>query len=255
LLAGRTPGVIGLVDADSWPRMLVEDIRSEASGWEVRPLGPVVRDQRAVPSSAETRLIRAGSAIMAAAADEAAALGSDSHRARAVLELRLRGHGFTDVVIQTGRAPDRAALLEVTGEYRHTWIHVSRTQADRLPAWWHALAAATSAAIGEARPGVNIEQLTEAASASLAVHGDRVPAGTVMGVRAVNQVDMATNGEIAPLTGDRLFVEGAAVVIGVELEVGDGGRSAMADTVLLTEGGVENLTATHDHQRLRELQP
>ena len=71
LVAEGGTGTLGLVDAQLWPASIVDEIREAIPGWDLRMLGSLVRDQRAVPSPAETALLRTGAAILSQAVDAA----------------------------------------------------------------------------------------------------------------------------------------------------------------------------------------
>ena len=239
LLADRHPGVVGLVDADLWPESIVDDLRTSVGEWEVRLLGPIVRDQRATPSPAELKLLRRGARILADAAEEASRPGLPIQERVAVLEQSIRGSGFADLIVETSPCGGDAVSLQVTGEFRHGWLHVSRlvTGTSRAP-WIRALQASLESAIEVARAGTNLPALLAAVERDLV----DLPAGASWDVRCVNQADLATNGELQPDDDADTFLLGAVVVIAVELVVAGLVRATVAETVLLTEQGAEPLT-------------
>jgi len=253
MLAERPVGVVGLVDAGLWPDAVVQEIRDAVSGWELRLLGPVVRDQRQVPSAAELALLRQGARALSLAVDEASDWGLDIRSRIATVELALRGGGFTDVMVETAQTRHGVASLSVTGEYRHGWLHCSRlvSSGDDEP-WTAALRAALAAAVAAAHGGVTSSQLTAAAEP----HLTGLPEGVVWSVRCVNQTDMATNGELEQDDLGKQHPTGAVVVVTVEVLLAGLDRAVVADTVLLGTDGAEVLTtsgknATPDAQEQR----
>ncbi|GAA3788959.1 MULTISPECIES: hypothetical protein [Amycolatopsis] len=201
-LDDRQPGTLGLVDAALWPAPLIEEVSAAAPGWVVRPLDGLVRRFRLRPSEAEKTLLRqAGTAL--AGAVSAATVSGLSHRERvAAAELHARDAGFTDVLV---RASDTS--VEITGQYRTSWLRVARDPA---------LAADLRAAVGAVADGVRT--------------GD-VPA------RVVHHADLSTDGEYLGRSPDRVLGAGEVVVVAVER-----GDAVAADTVLVTATGAESLT-------------
>jgi len=117
-LAGRRPGVAGLIGADLWPAAVADEVTAAVPQWTVRPLGALVRAHRARPSAAEEALIRTASGLIAGALDGAG--GSIAE-----LERRLRGAGFLDVRI-TATTAGGSTSLQVLGQYRTVWAYVAR---------------------------------------------------------------------------------------------------------------------------------
>lgn len=227
-LAERTAGVVGLVDRPLWPVDLVGEVTGAATGWDVRALGGLVREQRLVPSPAELALLRDGARVLRRGFDDAARPELPERERVAVLEHRLRGDGFTEVLVNS-----TSTTLEVTGQYRHGWLH----RADPVrpgDAWGRPLAYALDAVLGEVVGGLTSDELTAAASPMLA----GLPAGTEWHVICVNQADLATGGEYTTAAAMPL---GAVVVVGVELIFRDGGRTATARTVLVGPDGAQSL--------------
>ncbi|MFB9839042.1 aminopeptidase P family N-terminal domain-containing protein, partial [Actinoallomurus acaciae] len=75
LLDESEPGTVGLVGAARWPAAVIDEVTAALPGWVVRPLGPVIRDRRAVPSDAEETLLRTASSALDAAVRKAARAG------------------------------------------------------------------------------------------------------------------------------------------------------------------------------------
>ena len=241
LVADRSSGTVGLVDADLWPASIVDEIREAVPNWELRLLGSVVRDQRAFPSSAEIELLRRGAEILNHAVDAASEPGFSTTGRIALLERDIRGGGFTDTAIETSMTDDGVLSLQVTGEYRHGWPHVSRLVAtEGETPWQRFLPAALSAVIQSVRPGGAWSSLVDAAEKELA----GLPGDAVWQLRCVNQADMATSGELLPAAYDRRPPEvGEVVVLSLEVLHSGQSRSVVAETILLTADGVEQLTA------------
>jgi hypothetical protein len=242
LVAGGGAGTLGLVDADLWPASIVDEIRAAIPGWDLRMLGSLVRDQRAVPSPAETELLRAGAAILSDAVDTASAPGLSTTERIASLERDIRGGGFTDVAIQTDLTDDGLLCLQVSGEYRHGWPHASRLVAtEGQTVLLRVLPAALAAAIRSVRPGASWDSLTAAAESELV----GLPDDAVWELRCVNQADMATNGELLSAEHRRRTPGvGEAVVLSLEVLHSGNARSVVAETILITADGAELLTTT-----------
>ena len=241
LVEGIDTGRIGLVDAELWPGAIVDEIREAVPHWDLQLLGSLVRDQRAFPSPAEIALLRTGAAILSEAVDSASALGLSTTERIALLERDIRGGGFTDAAIETSITDDGVLSLQVTGQYRHGWPHASRLVATEGETTWQAvLSAALSAAIQAVRPGAVWSSLVEAAENELT----RLPGDAVWQLRCVNQADMATGGELLPAAYALRPPEVGEVVV-LSLEVLHSGqyRSVVAETILLTADGVEQLTS------------
>jgi Creatinase/Prolidase N-terminal domain len=222
LLEGIEPGVLGLVDAGLWPATAVEEVRAAAPGWEIRPLGGLVREQRLVPSAAERALLRDAQAHLDGALTAAAA-ASEGERV-AVVERALRGAGFTDVLAEVVHGPGGVAAVDVTGQYRFCWVRGARL-VGATPSWVAGLDEALAAAVAAVAPGVAASVPVAAGEGALG----GLPAGAVGSVAVVHQADLSTGGDYAdpaePLPA------GAVVVVGVEVLFPDGGRVAVTETV------------------------
>ena len=245
LLEDYRAGAVGLVDADLWPAAVVDELRELNPDWDLRLLGSVVRDQRALPSPAEVELLRRGADILSRAADTASTLGLSVTDRVAVLERDIRGGGFTDVIINTSATDDGVVSLQVTGEYRHGWLHTSRLAAiDGETPWMSLLPAALNAAIESMRPGATLSSLAHAAQTQLA----GLPDDATWHLRCVNQSDMATNGELQLCSEDPPAAMGEVVVMSLEVLFPGHQHAVVADTIMLTADGVERLTApTYTH--------
>ena len=131
------PGVIGLVDAALWPTTTVDEVRAAAPGWDVRPLGGLVREQRLVPSAAELGLLGTATGHLSTALD--AVLGPDLPDGEriALLEQALRGAGYTDLMVEVVHGPDGVSAVEATGQFRFSWLRAARlvTPAAGAPQW------------------------------------------------------------------------------------------------------------------------
>ncbi|NEK59117.1 hypothetical protein GCU56_14720 [Geodermatophilus sabuli] len=242
LVEGREPGVIGLVDAALWPATVVEQVTGAAPAWEVRLLGGIVREQRLVPSAAELALLRDGARSLGRAMDQATGSGGQPAEAVAVLEGEVRSAGFTDLMTEVSRTSDGVVSLEVTGEYRHGWLHAGRIldPSSPEPHWLPTLRAGFEAAVGAVDGAARFSDVTAAAEAVL---GD-LPADAAWYVRCVNQADMATNGEYESVSPTTPLPDGAVVVVGIEVVFADGGRAAVAETVLVGPHGAERIAVS-----------
>jgi Xaa-Pro aminopeptidase len=241
LVGDDRPGAVGLVDADLWPALIVDELRESIPDWELRLLGSTIRDRRAFPSPAEIELLRRGSAILIDAIDAAAAPGLSTTDRVALLERHIRGGGFTDTAIETAVTDDGVVTLQATGEYRHGWPHVSRVVATGVDAQWPALlSAGLAAAITSLRADVPWEDVVQSAADELT----GLPSGATWKLRCVNQADMATAGELLSAEHEQRTPEAGEVVI-LSIEVVHPGhtRSVVADTLLVTADGAEVLTA------------
>jgi hypothetical protein len=232
---GAVAGTVGLVGAARWPASVVEEVTAALPGWTVRPLGPVIRDRRAVPSGAEEALLRTASSALDVAAGDAARAGISSVERVSTLERLLRGAGFLDVRVATAAASDGTESVQVTGQYRTVWTHVARVaDGPSRPA----VTAVLDAAIGAVTAGAPVSGL--AAAAGPAIEG--LPPDAHVDVRWIDQADLATFGEYA--RGDAGLKEGAIGAVVVEVVFADGGFLTAAETVQVTGGGAERLTAT-----------
>jgi hypothetical protein len=236
-LDGRGTGTIGLVDAPLWPSSVVGQVRAAVPGWDVRPLGGLVRDQRAVPSEAELALLRRGGQVLAAAADAATEAGLTVPARVAAVERVLRGAGFLDVFVHPTTTTDGAVSLRITGQYRTCWLQVSRL-ADARGDWPAALREALAGAVGATIAGATGWHLATAADAALST----LPDGATATVTWVNQADLATGGDYRPKAPDVPLPDGSVVVVAVDVLFADGGYAALADTVLVGPAAVQSLT-------------
>ncbi|HEY1700199.1 MAG TPA: hypothetical protein VGG75_10855 [Trebonia sp.] len=230
--------VIGLVGADLWPASVADEIRQALPGRHVREVGDIAREARLAPSGPELALLRRGGVLLGRALGPAAADGLTRNARIAAAERGLRGEGFLDVFARAEEAPDGFLSLQVTGQFRHLWLHASRLVGGPGPDWPAALARGLAAAVAAARPGVSADELTAAAGPALA----SLPPGIAARVRWTHQADMATGGEYLRYPADLPIPLGAAVVITVDAEFGDGRHAAVADTVAVTDNGTESLT-------------
>jgi hypothetical protein len=239
LMADRAPGVVGLVDGALWPGSVVDEVTAALPGWDVRVLGGVVRDQRLVPSTAELALLRAGGAVLQQALSASTVAGVSATERIAVVEQQLRGSGFTDLTAEVSTTTDGVLTLEVTGEYRHGWLHAARLVQGRAAATWvTAVEEALGAAVAAVAEGSRTATLTAAAEPALA----SLPAGASWYLSCVNQADMATHGELQ--SSDDALLGGSVVVVGIEVLFQDGGRAAVADTVLVAQHHAQSLTSS-----------
>jgi hypothetical protein len=232
LLGWSEPGALGLVGAALWPAAVVEEVTAALPGWTVRPLGPVIRDRRAVPSANEEALLRTASSLLGDAIAKAGRAGLTSDERVSMLERLLRGAGFLDVRIGTSAASDGTASVRVTGQYRTVWAHVARVMDGD-----NAAEVVLDAAIAAARAGASEADLAAAAAGPAEPVGD-----ALVDVRWIDQADLATFGEYA--TGDGPLREGAIGVVNVELVFADGGSLTAAETVRIGASGAERLTRT-----------
>ncbi|GAA5115404.1 aminopeptidase P family N-terminal domain-containing protein [Pseudonocardia adelaidensis] len=224
LLGGLEPGVLGLVDAALCPATAVEEVRAAAPGWEIRPLGGLVREQRLVPSAAERALLRDAQAHLEAGLDAVSATGGSDGERIALVEQALRGAGFTDVFAEVVHGPDGVAAVDVTGQYRFCWVRAARLVGPNPP-WARELDRALAAAVAAVAPGVAASAPVTAAEEVLA----GLPAGAVASATVVHQADLSTGGDYADPAEP--VPAGAVVVVGVEVLFPDGGRVAVTETV------------------------
>jgi Xaa-Pro aminopeptidase len=243
LLGDLAVGTVGLVDAPLWPAAVVEEIRAALPGWQVRELGGLVREQRAVASQHELALLRQGAEVVGRAADEAAGDGLGAHDRVSLVERIVRGAGFLDVLVNTSATSDGVDCVQVTGQFRTGWLHASRlTGTAGHAAWPSALRDALDSAIAAAAAGASGDALAAAAGPSLS----GLPDGAGAQVSWVNQTDLASGGEYRTRAGDTPLVAGSVVSVTVDVLFADGGYAAVADTVLITAGAAQNLTRTTD---------
>ncbi|MCI2418782.1 hypothetical protein MOQ72_15175 [Saccharopolyspora sp. K220] len=211
LVAGREPGTLGLVDASLWPTALIDEVSAAAPGWVVRPLEGLVRQFRIRPSEEEKALLRQASVALAKAAEEATGAGLSRQERISVAERVVRDAGFTDVLV---RATDTS--VEITGQHRNSWLRIAREVEQGT------LAAALRNVLAAVADGVTTGSLAEATDAQ---------------VRVVHHADLSTDGEYASHSPSRQLAAGDVVVVSVGSP-----ESTAADTVVITESGVENLT-------------
>jgi hypothetical protein len=236
---GRENGTIGLVDAALWPAEVAGEIVDAVPGWEVRRLGGLVREQRLVPSAAETELLRAAGRILDDAAAKATVAGSTAGSRVETVERALRGGGFLDLYPSSLSTSDGVTSFAVTGQYRMNWVHASRVLDDG--GWPDALKEALAKAIAAARSGTTVGALAEAAAPALA----KLPEGAKAEVRWVNQADLSTAGEFRAQEPGTVLADGEAGAVSVEVAFADGGAAAVAETVRVTDGEPEHLTGAH----------
>jgi hypothetical protein len=221
LLGEDAPGTVGLVGAARWPAAVVEEVTAALPGWTVRPLGPLIRDRRAVPSAAEEALVRTASSALATAAADAARPGLAPAERVSLLERELRGAGFLDVRAATATAADGTESVRVTGQYRTVWAHVARL------------------VDGPSAPAVNavLESAVDAVAAGRPASA--LSSDASVDVRWIDQADLATFGEYART--DTVLREGAIGAVVVEVVAG-GGFLTAAETVRVGATGAERLT-------------
>lgn len=225
LLQGAEPGVLGLVDAGLWPATAVEEVRAAAPGWEIRPLGGLVRELRLVPSAAERALLRDAQGHLEAALAAAAVAGVVDGERIALVEQSLRGAGFTDVLAEVVHGPGGVCAVDVTGQYRFCWVRGARLVEGASASWVGDLARALAAGVAAVAAGVAASVPVAAAERVLG----GLPAGAVGSVAVVHQADLSTGGDYAD-PGEPLPA-GAVVVVAVEVLFPDGGRVAVTETV------------------------
>ncbi|MGK3203419.1 aminopeptidase P family N-terminal domain-containing protein [Amycolatopsis sp. MEPSY49] len=235
-LLDRPTGTVGLVDAALWPADVAEEIVAAVPGWQVRRLGGLVREQRLVPSAAETELLRAAGRILDDAAAKATVAGSTAGSRVETVERALRGNGFLDLYPQSLSTSDGVTSFAVTGQYRMNWVHASRVLDDG--GWPDALKEALASAIAAAKAGATVGALAEAAAPALA----KLPEGAKAEVRWVNQADLSTAGEFRAQEPEAVLADGEAGAVSVEVAFADGGTAAVAETVRVTDGEPEHLT-------------
>ncbi|HEY3481101.1 MAG TPA: hypothetical protein VGL02_19590, partial [Streptomyces sp.] len=208
------------------------EIVAAVPGWAVRRLGGLVREQRLVPSAAETELLRAAGRILDDAAAKATVAGSRVE----TVERALRGAGFLDLYPASLSTSDGVMSFGVTGQYRMNWVHSSRVLGDA--GWADALKEALARAIAAVEAGATVGSLGEAAAPALA----KLPGDARAEVRWVNQADLSTAGEFRAQDSASVLTEGEAGAVSVEVAFADGGNAAVAETVRVTDGEPEPLT-------------
>ena len=238
LLGDLPTGTVGLVDAALWPASVVDEVRTALPGWELRELGGLVRDRRAVASEHEQALLRTGGEIVGRAADQAVGDGLDGFGRVSVVERVVRGAGFLDAQITRSSTSDGVESVQVTGQFRTGWLHAARFAGSA--AWTLALDDALAAAVSAAKAGASVESLAEAAGPALAA----LPEGANAQVGWVNQADLSSRGEYRSRTGG--LAAGQVGAVTVDVLFADGGYAAVADTVLITSGHAQSLTGTRD---------
>jgi hypothetical protein len=237
LLGEGEPGTVGLVGAGRWPAAVVEEVTAALPGWTVRPLGPVIRDLRAVPTSAEEALLRTAAAALDDAAGEAGRDGLSTADRVAAFERLLRSGGFLDVRAAVAMASDGTESVQVTGQYRTVWAHLARVlDGPSRPA----VTAVLDAALGAVRADAPVSDLAAAAGPAIA----GLPSGAHVDVRWIDQADLATFGEYA--RGDAGLKEGAIGAVVVEVVLADGGFLTAAETVRIGDACAERLTVASE---------
>jgi len=231
-------GTVGLIDAGLWPAAVAGEIRDALPGWQVRPLDGLVRARRQSPSSSELALLRRGAGPLDEAAARAAAGGLTPAERVALAERELRGQGFLDVLASVTTTADDVATVQLTGQYRYLWLHVSRVADAGQQAWPGELRTAIAAAAAAATPGATAADLEVIIRPVLG----SLPAGASVQVRWVHLADLATNGEYASYPADLPLTSGSAVVISVEVRFAGGRYATAAETVLVTDAGPVSLT-------------
>ncbi|MEV7044534.1 aminopeptidase P family N-terminal domain-containing protein [Amycolatopsis sp. NPDC051061] len=239
-LRGKKNGTVGLVDAALWPADVADEIVTAVPGWEVRRFGGLVREQRLVPSPAETELLRAAGRILDDAAAKATVEGNTAGSRVETVERALRGDGFLDLYPTSLSTSDGVTSFGVTGQYRMNWVHSSRVLGDG-DGWPGALEEALAKAIAAAEAGATVGALNEAAVPGLA----KLPDGAKAEVRWVNQADLSTGGEFRAQDPATVLADGEVGAVSVEVAFADGGHAAVAETVRVTEGEPEHLTGAH----------
>ncbi len=241
-LPANKNGTVGLVDAALWPADVAEEIVAAVPGWEVRRLGGLVRDQRLVPSPAETELLRAAGRILDDAAAKATVRGSTAGSRVETVERAMRGGGFLDLYPAALSTSDGVTSFGVTGQYRMNWVRSSRVLSDGDGNGWPgALEEALAKAIAAAKAGATVGALADAAAPALA----KLPDGARAEVRWVNQADLSTGGEFLARDPATALADGEAGAVSVEVAFADGGNAAVAETVRVTDGEPEHLTGAH----------
>ena len=153
LLGAQPAGTVGLVDAALWPASVVEEVRAALPGWQVRELGGLVRERRAVASEHELALLRTGGEVVGRAADEAVRDGLSGFDRVSVVERVVRGAGFLDVQVNRSSTSDGVDSVRVTGQFRTGWLHATRLTGSA--AWTLALDDALAAAVSAAKAGAS----------------------------------------------------------------------------------------------------
>lgn len=233
-LEDRTEGALGIVDADLWPASLVEEIADAVPGWRIVPLGPLVRDRRALPSEAELRLMGDGAGVLRSALEQATAGGLTLHERLASIDRVARHGGFADVLVRGSEALGHGTI-DVAGEYRHNWLMAGRTFGGEP--WLPALAEAQRAVLDALRPGAAWADVEAAAAPALSA----IPEGAITSLRWISQADFATAGELRP-TSSAGPADGEVVAVVIEVIDPAGVRSVLTDTVHVTGSGVAPLT-------------
>lgn len=233
-VADRRAGVLGIVDADLWSTVLINEVTAAAPGWRIAPLGALVRDRRAIPSAAELALLQAAAAVARDALAEATGDGLSMRERLAAIDRTARHGGFADVLAR-GDQTGEHTTVEFAGEYRHNWLLAARTFGPGR--WLTALQAAQRAALGALRPGGDWGEVKKAAEAELS----ELPEGSVTELRWISQADFATGGELRPAEVGSP-AEGEVVALVIETIGTDGLRSVLTDTVHVTGDGAVPLT-------------
>lgn len=235
----RSPGVVGFVDGQSWPKQAFEEVSGALAGWQIRRLGPMVADLRAVPSPAELQLLRTAGAIAGSVLAHSVSSSASIHERVADLERGIRGAGFADVFMETRASGDGTTSIGVRGQYRQIWAHCARlVSCPSQPTWVATMRTAFDGLLAKARGGVSDAAL----SAAAASHLDGLPDGAVWMLRSVDHTQLATAGELLPADPDRPHPTGSVVAVSLEVFFEDMTSAVLADTVLLGSDGAEVLT-------------
>ena len=239
-LEDRTPGVLGLVEMEWWPGVLVDQLGSALSGWELRDLGDVVSRRRRRPSAGERALLALGAKATARAVSLSLE-GDISYLERAgKAELSARLDGVEDVLVFCHPAGDGATTTEVASEYRGYWTLAARVLAPNsprsTPSWMTPLAHAYRAVEQALAPGVNIDRLRSAARERL---GDNLS----WRLELFHHGDLETFGDFRSLvTALGPLEPGAVVALRLELDFSNGSQAVMADTYEVEATGARRLT-------------
>lgn len=240
-LDGATPGVLGLVERDWWPSLLLEQAAAALPGWRLRDLGAVVRRARRTPSANETALLRRGAAITAGALAAAAGPGLSAAERFALAERHARLAGVEDVHVAGAPVAGGGMCVEVLGEFRGYWTQVARVLVSgSKPAWLGALRAGYAAAADRLAPGVNVEALRAAAEPVF-----RAADAPSWRLDLMQHADLETRGEYR-LRGEEStpLQAGEVAGLGVTWIFPAGARATLADTYRVDATGAECLTST-----------
>jgi hypothetical protein len=223
LLAGREPGVLGLVERRWWPADLVDQLAESLPDWTIRDLGPVVRERRLRVSETELDLLRAGGAITGAALAAACEPRLGRLERIGAAERSAREAGVEDVVVHCDELADGGCEVRVATELRGYWTLASRLLPDD----------------GDLRHAV--DDLERGLRAGIDP-GALAPADDGWRLRLLQHVDVETNGDHLPETEGGNVPEGSVAAAVLERRRPDGSWAALADTYRFGHAGVECLT-------------